>query len=285
MRVNRLAALVMLAAVTPAAADPTAANRTDRCIAESELGQRLLLTRKFVAARPHLIACGNASCPDAVSRDCIKQLERAEASAASVVLSAELTPADDLASVRVFVDDETTGRSLTGEALWLDPGHHRFRFEHGGSAPITRELLVEEGARLVRVTATFGTSEPRVEDGGGPARTPHHHVLAGSLVVGGVVAAAAGTAFGLLARSRRADEQRDCASATSCVDYAAAQRDYTDAGHYATASTIAFVAGGVLVTAGVIVWFAATTTEKRGGVAVVPVLSPNQAGLTLQKAF
>jgi hypothetical protein len=251
MSVKAVVVVALLA--TRAGADPT-----DRCISESETGQRLVLTRRFVEAREHLIACGRAACPTAVSTDCIDRLAQAEASAATVVVSAE-------GAVRAFIDDIAVP---LGEAVWIDPGAHRVRFERGPDT-ITANPIVAEGARLQRITATFAA----------PAAVVEHRPRAPiAVAVAGGIAVVAGGVLGLVARSRRDDEQSACASPSTCADQGAAQRAYDSASHYATASTITFAVGAALL-AGAAVWW------WRGATVIAPAAGPHDVGVALVRAF
>ncbi|HET9627335.1 MAG TPA: hypothetical protein VFP84_38515 [Kofleriaceae bacterium] len=271
------AALVLIALGAPIAAR---ADRTDQCIAESETGQRLLLTRHFVEARAHLVACGRVECPAAVTRDCIERLHQAEASVASVVVGAQRAGGGDVRDARVFIDDDPTPHACTGEALWLDPGRHRFRVQAPDGTTVTRELGVAEGARLTQVIATF--ESPAAEAAPVEATRPRRTwaVITGAVGVG---ALAAGAAFGLVARSRQADERDACASTTDCRDPGAAQRAFHSAQRFGNASTAAVVAGGVLVAAGAVLWLTAPTSGPR--TALAPAFAPHQAGLAVLRAF
>lgn len=244
----KLALLSVAALATPALADTT-----DRCIADSETGQRLVLTRHFVDARAHLIACGRADCPTAVSADCIERLHQAEASAATVVLVAE-------GADRAFVDDAATP---LGQAVWLDPGVHRVRFERGRESTETT-VTVAEGARLQRI--------------GGALAVAHHARMPPGLAIAGGAVLAGGGALGLVARSYRDDEHRECASPMACADHAAALRDYDRASNYATASTVAVIAGGALLAAAAVWWWHDRT-------AVTPVVGAHEGGVVLTRAF
>jgi hypothetical protein len=251
--------VALVACVTATAlADPT-----DRCIAESETGQRLVLTRHFVEARDHLVACGRAECPAAVSRDCIDRLHQAEASMASVVLVAQLADGTAVHDLDAFVDDRP---AQLGEALWLDPGAHRVLFEHAG-ARVAVDATAAEGVRLQRITGTFAIAPRRSR---------------GPIVIGasGVALLAAGSALGLVSRSHHSAELAECASPTTCTDHAAAQRDYDAATRYATASTITFVAGGALVAAATLWWVAARPHDT-----LVPTADGHEVGLAYLRAF
>lgn len=245
-----LVALAVLAVAARADADDK-----DRCIADSETGQRLVLTRHFVDARAPLVACGGAECPAAISADCIERLHQAEASAATVVLVA--SGAD-----RALVDGTA---AVIGQAVWVDPGVHRVRFERGGQvAEVT--VTVAEGARLQRVTATFASA------------VAHRSRVPFALAIGGGVALLGGGAFGLAARSYRDDEHRECGSPAACSDHAAAQRDYDRASTFATASTVAVIAGGALLATAAVWWW-------RGRAVVTPVVGAHEGGVAFVRAF
>jgi hypothetical protein len=150
--------------------------------------------------------------------------------------------------------------------VWIDPGPHRVRFERG-SETTTANPIVAEGARLLRVTAAFA-----------PSVVEHRTRAPLALGLAGGIAIVAGGVLGLVTRSYRDDEQRDCASPSACADHAAAQRDYTSASHYATASTITFVAGSALLAAAAIWWW-------RGATVIAPAVGPHDAGVALVRVF
>ncbi|HEX4449906.1 MAG TPA: hypothetical protein VH143_03495 [Kofleriaceae bacterium] len=229
------------------------ADQTDRCIAESEAGQRLLLTRHFVAARPHLLACGAVACPAPIARDCADRARQLDSSIATAIASARLADGADAPDAQLFVDDAP---AALGEAIALDPGTHRFAFERGGQR-IEQTVELDEGARLRRVVATFAAPSPPRQ----------RRTLAEALVGGaGIATIAAGGVLGLVARSDRDAEHNACPSATACSDYAAAQRDYRAASTAATASTICVAIGGAMIAAGVAVWLVA----RERAVAIAP---------------
>jgi hypothetical protein len=283
--VSRARAAVLAFAGSALLSPAARADRTlDQCIKESETGQRLLLTRHFVEARTHFVACGRAECPTAVTRDCIERLHQAEASMASVVATAQLTTGADLSDAKVTVDDDADSRAC-GEALWLDPGPHHFRFTRGDGTTVERDVTIAEGARLERVIGQFAAPAGVAAAPTEPAAAPRSRKpLAVVLAVGGALALGAGSAFGLVASSHHSSEATECPSATNCPDFAAAQHDYDTARHYSTASTIAFVAGGALIAAGVVLWLTSPSGE-RAGVALAPAFTAHQGGLSLQRAF
>jgi hypothetical protein len=77
----------------------------------------------------------------------------------------------------------------------------------------------------------------------------------------GVVGLGAGVWFFAFAASSQSKEKTAC-SAAECSNRAQAVEDYDTAKKDATASTIAFVAGGVLLATGAVLWF--TAPRDRG---------------------
>jgi hypothetical protein len=258
-----LAAGVVLAA--PLTAPLGRADATDRCIADSELGQRLLLTRRFVEARPHLLACGAAACPAPIARDCAERARQADASIATVIVSATLRDGSGAPDARVRIDGAPVAQ---GEAVSLDPGPHRFQFERADEQ-IDETVVVDEGARMQRVVGAFAPPPPH--------RLARRRLAAELTGATGIAAVATSVVLGALARTDRDRERSECASAADCTDYAGAQRDFHAAHTDATASTICIAAGGALIAAGIAVWFA----SREHAIAVAPA----PGGVALQGRF
>ena len=98
-------------------------------------------------------------------------------------------------------------------------------------------------------------------------------VAAAALGVGGLVV---GVVAGLVADDAWSRSQTACATSTSCSNYQAALADHDTASDFATVSTIAFVAGGITLAVGGVLFFAA------------PVVRPGPAattGITLGARF
>ena len=264
----RVCAAILIAASCLTSTKPALADATDECIGESEAGQKLLFARRFVESRPHLIACGRAQCPAMVIRDCAERLRQAEASAASVVLSARLPDGSEAPDVSVFVDESRGATRPTGEALSIDPGPHRFRFEGPGGAEVVQQVTVPEGARLQSVTATFAPArEAAAASSSHPRKTAG--VAVGAAGLAGVVTG--GVLVGVATSSASSEKQACATSHCGQTQYNAALGDYHSAIGAATASTVAFAAGGVLLATGVALWLSApkgvtgTTSTLSGG--------------------
>ena len=263
---------------------PAAADTTDECIGESEAGQKLLLERRFVESRPHLISCGRAQCPSLVVRDCVDRLRQAEASVASVVLSANLADGRDPGDVTAFVDDAPEGRRLTGEATTINPGSHTFRFERPDGRRVVRQITVAEGARLQHVVVTFSApAEPAATSSSSTRKVAG--VVIGSVGVAGLIA---GGILVAVAESAASTEHQACLSSTCGVgSFNTALGDYHTATDAATASTVTFVAGGALVALGGLLWLTApkVASSSSASLYVVPSVDPHTGGLLLAGIF
>ena len=108
------------------------------------------------------------------------------------------------------------------------------------------------------------------------------------LVVGGmgVAGLAAGSIFGLMASSSWSTAQKE----QSGAQYQQATNDQKTASTYATVSTVAFIAGGIAVAAGAVLWFTAPSGESGGAAtmtawSVAPSVSPGGGGVLMQGGF
>ena len=160
------------------------------CVAASEEGQSLVTQRHFVAARERFVACARAGCPTPIVKDCSVQLERVDASIATIILVARAGD-DELRDVRVTADGAPIATHLDGRALSIDPGPHKFVFTTPEGVPRVVDTVVEEGARLKHVTAVFeAAAKPIV-----PMKRAPVSLLA--WVLGGVGLASLGVGVGL----------------------------------------------------------------------------------------
>jgi hypothetical protein len=106
------------------------------------------------------------------------------------------------------------------------------------------------------------------------------YALAGA----GVIGIGVGSAFGLMASSSYNQARTDCG--TGCSATSKAQSEKSSADTDATVSTVAFVAGGAALVAGVVLFFTAPKgTEEKAAVSLVPSAGPSSAGLSLSGRF
>lgn len=149
-----------------------------------------------------------------------------------------------------------------GETVEVNPGEHVAVATHGGRE-VSTEVTVQAGQRGVRVSLAWDgaaaatrpsdatPTSPPAEDDAGDEGSIVPGVI--TLAVGGA-ALGAGAIFGAMALGKDSDVTTAC-PAGACgpgVDVTAATDDQSSAGTLADVSTVMFIAGGVLATAGVV---------------------------------
>jgi hypothetical protein len=166
-----------------------------------------------------------------------------------------------------------------GTPIPVDPGRHQVEATASGKAPWSTTIEVTGEAASVSVDI------PKLDEapGGAPAQSaaptatpdsaPPHSSIQKPLALGvagvGLVGLGLGTYFGLSAGSKWDDAK------SGCRDYpydcsAQALEQQSSASSQATVSTIAFIAGGVAVAAGAVLWLTAGSGEGTTAVGVGP---------------
>jgi hypothetical protein len=259
---------------TALAADPTTAD----CLAASDAANKLAAQHKLRAQRSQLLVCAASSCPGDIRKDCSSRVETLNAEIPTVIFDAKDPSGAELSAVKVTMDGEVLTERLEGTALSVDPGQHVFTFETQGQDPVSKTYVVQQAQKDRRELIAFVGSAPAVPAAPAPAPAPPpapadrgeglgtQKVLA--LVAGGIgiVGLGVGTAFGLVALSKKNDAQSACPAST-CANQADASK-WSDAGSAGNISTIAFVVGGVAVAGGLVLWF---TAPGGGGTASTQV--------------
>jgi hypothetical protein len=135
-------------APSPPAPAPVPSESVDKaeCLSRYEDAQVARRERRLLASRAALRICSGAACPSAIRADCVDWLDQVSHSLPSVVVTARARGADVLA-VKVFIDDKVAAERLTGFALEIDPGLHKFRFESPPWPVVEREVLASEGVK------------------------------------------------------------------------------------------------------------------------------------------
>jgi hypothetical protein len=122
----------------------------------------------------------------------------------------------DVADVKVFVDGKLVAERLSGAALEIDPGEHRFRFESRLWPPVERTILVSEGVKGREIDIEFEPAPApllRVPPSP-PAPPPANRGLQGfDYALGGLALASLGTfaTVSSWALFERHDLQQQCA--------------------------------------------------------------------------
>ncbi len=259
----RAAAFLFVASFAGAAfATPT----KNECVDANAAGQAHRLAGKLLAARDDFTSCVSASCPEIVRDNCRDRLAEVKRALPSVVFS--VPPVSG-----AFLSLDGSSVPLDGVAVDADPGEHEITLDAPGNETIRRRITLREGEKLHREVFS-GLVVPR----GGGAQSPVHGPstisplrLAG-VVTGaiGLVGVGLGAAFGIAGYGAWGSVQSECLQASTC-DLVRAQADRSRALDFATASDIAFVAGGVLLAAGVTMFLLghATVAASHDSVAFV----------------
>jgi hypothetical protein len=262
------------------------------CAAAYDQAQSLRDAHKLREAREQLRICSQPSCTAFIAKDCTEWLDEVERSLPTVVLSAKDAAGRDLLRVRVSVDGQTLVEALDGKAVPVDPGPHTFRFESDG-ASATQQVFVKEGDKNVGVVVVLsgdasaaGSEAPRASSEPLPPAPPsqeaslHPDASPAGRTIGwvlggtGVAGLAAGGVTGVLAIATWNTATRECPTHVGCSQQA--MHDQSQASGFATASTVAFVAGGVLGAVGAVLIL---TTPSGHAARVGVTLAPGTLGL------
>jgi hypothetical protein len=156
------------------------------------------------------------------------------------------------------------------EALPIDPGSHTVSGNRPGKPPFTKKFEARNGDKL-----TFAIKfDPDAPGGPPPAKPPTEPGAEGSdgsgmrtiglIVAGvGVVGLGVGGVTGLMAIGKHDDAVSKCASYPDrCPADGSGTQANEDARSLANISTISFIAGGVLVVAGAVLYFVAPSGKS-----------------------
>jgi hypothetical protein len=305
-----LTALSMTSVSIPAfGAEPT----TGQCLAANENSIALKNQHKLRAARTELLVCAASSCPADIRNECARRVAEVNAALPTIVFEAKDGSGNDVTAVKVTVDGQPLADRLEGTALSIDPGPHSFVFETPGQPPVTRQFVVQEGAKGRREQVVFGAAAPAAAAGppppasGTPAFAPSPELstngstapaavppdsgtpgatqrIIGWTGVGvGAVAVGLGVFFEAQRGSKVSERDAICPSGVDCAPGTQASIDALteDAKSAATLGAISLIGGGVLVAGGIALVLTAPKSSGVATVGVAPALAPNFQGVAL----
>lgn len=289
--------LVFVAATTHAQDKPE--KTKEECIAANESAQTMRASGKLREAKAQLLVCIDKTCPSVIRDDCAERLDALDRAIPTIVFTAKGTAGADLTNVTVTMDGAKIAERLDASAIAVDPGEHTFEFSSEGYPPITKKILVREGAKGHQELIDFAPGSGGPGPGGGPA--PGADASSGdtqriaSYVLGGagILGLGLGTFFGLKASSTYKDAESHCPSGpSSCTQDGITGGE--DAHTQAAISTVSFVAGGLLLGGALVLYFTApsspssttkTARAPRGFIGLSPTAGPGAAGLRLGGTF
>jgi hypothetical protein len=255
----------------------TAAHADDAaCIAATEQSLVLRQQGKLHDALKQLAVCADPACPAEVKDECSHRIRDIDAAMPTLIFVVKDAAGNDIDVVTVMMDGAPLTGTLDGRALSIDPGDHTFQFEVTGQVPVEKKILLREGEKDRRESITmllFAPPQPKP-----PSFWSTQHVL-GAVTGGlGIVGIGLGVWFGAFALASKSQEGSDC-PAPNCQHYLQSVTDYNYAQMNATASTVMFIAGGVLAATGVVLWLTAPHVK------VTPLAGLRAGGLTIGGEF
>jgi hypothetical protein len=220
-------------------------------------------------------------------------------------LEVRVPPESAVSELAVDRDGDNVQQAAWGTPVPVDPGNHAVRATAPGRTAWTTTVSVKEpGEHVATVpvlppatttaaatappglpepasTAGVGASEPETPQRSGWFTGPGgtQRVLAVTSGVLGVAGIAVGSYFGATMLARKSDYQRNQDATGKCIDpeCQTASHDAVSAGNVAT---VAFIAGGVALGAGTVLWLTAPKESNAArGIAVAPLLGPQGAGI------
>ncbi|MDP8998715.1 MAG: hypothetical protein M3O46_01240 [Myxococcota bacterium] len=249
-----------------AAADPT----KKECAAANESAQDLRRGGKLRDARASFAVCTAATCPGPIREDCAQRLKEVESSTPTIVFEAKDSLGHDLGAVRVTMDGTLLLDKLDGTAIAVDPGQHQFTFEAVGLRKDEESVVLREGEKDRRVRAVLESPVVAVHKGPEMADTgasdgTSRRILGLALGATGAAGIALGSVLGLVAKATYDNAlQTECVAADPKNCTAQGLVDGHTAYTQATASTIAFIAGGALLLGGVVIYLTAPASGEVG---------------------
>jgi hypothetical protein len=191
-----------------------------------------------------------------------------------------------------------------GAAIPADAGPHSIEASASGRKPWSQTVTVEDGATTARVTvpelaplgadvaaaavvpdasgtmtASRGPVFVRESTDGEPA--PGHGLRVAAVVVGsaGVAGIGVGAVFGLLSLSKHNDATKACPPPGTTCPTSEGAGLWNDAYSLGNVSTVAFVAGGVALATGVVLWLVAPRRTETAGTAAQLVVGPGTVAM------
>lgn len=243
-----LVALLLTTVAPPAFADEKA-----ECLDAYEKAQRVRQEGKLRESKKQLAVCARDACPASIRKDCGRWLDEVEQAMPSVVLRANGPNGEDLKDVSVTMDGESIASALTGAALPVDPGAHKFVFTPTGKTPVTVEAVIAEGDKrrviAMRSEATPGPAQATrdLPSSQHPVVTTERPVPVLTWVLGGVgLVSLGGFGFFALRGSSTRSDLDSCKPFCSQDDIDSSKQNYVIGDVFLGVSVVA-LAGAVIL--------------------------------------
>jgi len=189
------------------------------CVRAAEDAQSQRSAHRLRVAFKSLLVCAQSNCPTVVKNDCVYWLAEVEKLVPSVTVQAKDKDGAELTDVSVSMDGEPLVNRLDGLSVPVDPGQRVFRFEHVGSTPIEKTILIREGQKGRLISIQFDPPPPPRPPA--PAPEPRRSAIpTGAIVFGSVGVAAMGSFayFGITGRRDAAELEDLCGYNKTCTE-------------------------------------------------------------------
>jgi hypothetical protein len=211
-------------------------------------------------------------------------------------LSIDVPVQAQVAGLVITRDGQPVRQAQWGSALPIDPGKHQLAASAPGKKPWQFELQIDKPGQTeaLKVPALVDApaEAPLEPNAGKPspdeqAQAARRAKLRGAAYISGglgVVGIAVGSYFGLSALSKNSASKADC-TGNDCTSAGYSERN--GARNAGTVSTIAFIAGGVALGAGVVLFLSSNGNQEPSGAAlhVSASAAPGAAWLSLGGAL
>lgn len=162
--------------------------------------------------------------------------------------------AASLGDLEIKIDGHSTGKAAWSTALPIDPGVHELEANATGKVPFKAKVTIPKGAGVTEQKVPALSDQPvaPLATDGSEEKRGRNQRVAGFTITGiGVVGVVIGAAYGVSAISLKDERDQHCSAADGFCDPTGVEKD-GEARDAATISTVALIAGGVLVVGGVI---------------------------------
>ena len=231
------------------------------------------------AAWKDAAARANAAGKSDVEKRALARAAALEPNLAKLAISVD--PASDVPGLEVKRDGVKVGHAEFGVPIPVDPGTHVIDATAPNKQPFsgkvdvaakqanaTLSVTLVDAPQAAPTPAPATAPAPTPATATAPSATPEQPASSWSgqktaaLIVGGVglVGIGVGSAFGLIAKSKNDQALQNCRTSTLCSQQGLNLTD--DAKSAATVSTIAFVAGGVALAGGIVLWLLAPSSSR-----------------------
>ncbi len=252
-------------------------------------------TWKDVAARAN--AAGKAD----VEQKAVARATALEPTLARLIVT--VASASDVPGLTVKRDGVILGHAEFGLAIPVDPGDHVVVAAAPGKRDFSAHVEVAAKQSDARITVSLPNEEapgptagsaaanpasgaplppPRLESATSPSNGSTQRALGWVGIGVGAAGLAVGSLFGLTAISDSNQAKSDGCAGKVCTGSPAGVTETNNAIKAANASTVAFVVGGVLAAAGLVV---VLTAPSAGGVHAAPAVGQGYAGLSVGGAL